>query len=169
MYGLYLILFIYLFIVCVQWYTHGRDITNRRQAGLEEPINPITVKAGLLKQRWRFAAGFDITATPSAADGVVYFPSWNGNLYAVNARNGALIWSQNLGQLTGLRPIALSSVNVTVSRATPVVADDLLIVSINGPAYVIAVKRSTGQLVWSTQVDPGRASIVTASGTVYKG
>nr|WET52740.1 oxidoreductase 12 [Callicarpa americana] len=150
-----------------EWLTHGGDITNRRNA-IGGTINPISVRLGLLRQRWKFLAGFDITATPSVADGVVYFPSWNGNLYAVNAFNGALIWQRSLGQLTGIPPTG-RYVNVTVSRATPVVADDLLIVGIYGPAYVVAVTRSTGQLVWSTLVDPGPLSLVTASGTVYRG
>ncbi|KAK4429964.1 hypothetical protein Salat_1297100 [Sesamum alatum] len=150
-----------------QWLTHGRDITNRRNA-IGGTINPISVKLGLLRQKWKFLAGFDITATPAVADGVVYFPSWNGNLYAVCAWSGALIWKQSLGPLTGIPPTG-QSVNVTVSRATPVVAGDLLLVGIYGLAYVVAVRRATGQLVWSTLVDPGPLSIVTASGTVYMG
>ncbi|XP_075484635.1 uncharacterized protein LOC142524502 [Primulina tabacum] len=150
-----------------EWYNHGRDITNRRNAIDEVIINPITVK-GLLKLRWLFNAGFDITATPAVANGVVYFPSWNGNLYAVNAFSGALTWQKNLGQLTGILP-SRQYVNVTVSRATPIVADDLLIVAIYGPAYVVAVKRATGQLVWSTRLDPGPLSQITQGGTVYRG
>lgn len=58
---------------------------------------------------------------------------------------------------------------MTVSRSTPVVADDLLIVGIYGPAYVVAVTRATGQLVWSTRLDPAPLGQVTASGTVYLG
>ncbi|XP_011087060.1 uncharacterized protein LOC105168623 [Sesamum indicum] len=150
-----------------EWFTHGGDISNRRNA-IGGTINPISVRLGLLRQRWKFLAGFDITATPAVADGVVYFPSWNGNLYAVSALSGALIWKQSLGSLTGIPPTG-RYVNATVSRATPVVVGDLLIVGIYGPAYVVAVRRATGQLVWSTLVDPGRLSIVTASGTVYMG
>ncbi|XP_042049086.1 polyvinylalcohol dehydrogenase-like [Salvia splendens] len=150
-----------------EWLTHGRDISNRRSE-IGGSINPISVRLGLLRQRWKFLAGFDITATPSVANGVVYFPSWNGNLYAVNAANGVLIWQRSLGQLTGIPPTG-TYVNVTVSRSTPVVADDLLIVGIYGPAYVVAVTRSTGTLVWSTRVDPAPLGLVTASGTVYKG
>ncbi|KAL7132892.1 hypothetical protein ABFS83_12G105400 [Erythranthe nasuta] len=150
-----------------EWLTHGGDITNRRNA-VGGTINPITVKLGLLRQKWKFLAGFDITATPSVADGAVYFPSWNGNLYAVDASNGALIWQQSLVQLTGLTPTGRYG-NATVSRATPVVAGDLLIVGIYGPAYVVAVTRSTGRLVWSTQLDPRPLALVTASGSVYKG
>ncbi|KAL0385737.1 UNVERIFIED_CONTAM: hypothetical protein Sradi_2968000 [Sesamum radiatum] len=151
----------------MQWLIHGGDITNRRNA-IGGTINPISLKLGLLRQRWKFLAGFDITATPAVADGIVYFPSWNGNLYAVSALSGALIWKQSLGSLTGIPPTG-QYVNVTVSRATPVVAGDLLLVGIYGPAYAVAVRLATGQLVWSTLVDPGPLSIVTASGTVYMG
>ncbi|KAL8035607.1 hypothetical protein ABFX02_12G108300 [Erythranthe guttata] len=170
--GIFVILLLPLCLLSVvekstaEWFTHGGDITNRRSA-VGGTINTVSVKLGLLKQKWKFSAGFDITATPSIADGVVYFPSWNGNLYAVDASNGTLIWQRSLGQLTGITPTRLY-VNVTVSRATPVVAGDLLIVAIYGPAYVVAVERATGRLVWSTRVDPGPLSVVTASGTVYR-
>lgn len=72
----------------MQWLNHGGEITNRRQA-VGGPINPISVRSGSLKLKWQFLAGFDITATPAVANGVVYFPSWNGNLYAVDATTGA--------------------------------------------------------------------------------
>ncbi|PIN25332.1 Polyvinyl alcohol dehydrogenase (cytochrome) [Handroanthus impetiginosus] len=150
-----------------EWFTHGGDITNRRN-GIGGTINPISVRAGLLRQRWKFLAGFDITATPSVAGRVVYFPSWNGNLYAVDAGNGRLIWKQSLGQLTGIPPTG-RYVNVTVSRSTPVVAGDLLLVGIYGPAYVVAVRRATGQLVWTSLLDPGPLSLITQSGTFYNG
>nr|GEY81516.1 PQQ-dependent membrane bound dehydrogenase, glucose/quinate/shikimate-related [Tanacetum cinerariifolium] len=146
------------------WVNHGRDITNGRYARDEFMINPSTVHK--LKLRWKFLTGADTTATPAVADGVVYFPAWNGFLYAVNAFTGDLIWKQNLTQLTGLTGTGVY-VNVTVVRATPVVARDLLIVGIYGPAVCIAVSRLTGQLVWSTTIDPRPLALITASGTVY--
>ncbi|KAG8366311.1 hypothetical protein BUALT_Bualt17G0066200 [Buddleja alternifolia] len=149
-----------------EWPNHGGDITNRRSS-IGGPINTLTVRSGLMRLRWKFLAGFDITATPAVADGAVYFPSWNGNIYAVNAVNGNLIWKQDIGQLTGIPPSGRYG-NATVSRATPVVAGDLLIVGIYGPGYVIALRRATGQLVWSTLVDPGPLSVITQSGTVYR-
>lgn len=154
------------FSLWMQWLNHGGDITNQRNAIRTPLINPFTVRN--LKLKWKFLAGFDITATPAVANGVVYFPSWNGNLYAVNAVNGVLIWKQNLTQITRIPPTG-RYVNVTVSRSTPVVAGDILIVGIYGPAYVVAVRRSTGELLWSTRVDPLPLSLVTASGTVYLG
>ncbi|GAY36594.1 hypothetical protein CUMW_023170, partial [Citrus unshiu] len=123
------------------------DLNNRRYAYGEVLINPVTVRN--LRLRWSFYAGKDISATPAVANGVVYFPSWNGYLYAVNAFNGALIWEQNLSKLTGLSGTGIV-VNVTV-------------------AVVVAVSRSNGELVWSTQIDPRPRSQITMSGSVYMG
>lgn len=133
---------------------------NRRYAAGEILLNPLTVRN--LALRWSFFAGKDISATPAVANGVVYFPSWNGYLYAVNAFNGALIWRQNLSELTGQSGTGVV-VNVTVSRSTPTVDGDLLIVGIYGPAVVIAVARSNGRLVWSTTLDPCPRVLITGS------
>ena len=64
-------------------------------------------------------------------------------------------------ELTGLNATGLvPKVNWTVSRSTPTIADDLLIIGIYGPAVVIAVERSTGKLVWSTQLDNHATRII---------
>ncbi|XP_071691199.1 uncharacterized protein [Rutidosis leptorrhynchoides] len=149
------------------WTNHGGDLSNRRYAYGETNISPETVNNLTLK--WKFFAGKDITATPAIYNDTIYFPSWNGNIYALNASNGSVIWEKNLGKLTGLNSTGLiQGVNSTVSRATPTVADDLLIIGIYGPAYVIGLKRSNGELVWSTQLDTHYASLVTMSGTYHR-
>ncbi|WKA04577.1 hypothetical protein VitviT2T_022599 [Vitis vinifera] len=56
-----------------------------------------------------------------------------------------------------------------VSRATPTIAGDMLIIGIYGPAVVIALKQATGRLVWSTQLDSNPAGVVTMSGTFHMG
>lgn len=152
----------------LQWLNHGSDITNDRKAEGEALISPRT--ASRLRLRWKFLAGRDITATPAIANGVAYFPSWDGNLYAVNAFNGGLIWKRNLNELTGLNGTGIIvNVNVTVSRTTPAIAGDRLIVGIYGPALVIAVSRLDGRLLWSTLLDPRPRALITASGTAYLG
>ncbi|GMN69856.1 hypothetical protein TIFTF001_038903 [Ficus carica] len=151
------------------WSSHSGDLYNRRCAKTETKIIPET--ASKLRLKWEFYAGKDITATPAIFEGTLYFPSWNGYLYAVNASEGSLVWKSNLQNLTGLKPTGfVFNVNWTVSRATPTVAgDDLLIVSIYEPAVVIAVKRSTGELVWSTQLSSNVAGVITMSETYYRG
>ncbi|XP_021818948.1 uncharacterized protein LOC110760903 [Prunus avium] len=152
------------------WLNHGGDLYNRRYAHRETKLSPKTVSK--LSLKWEFYAGKDISATPAIFDGTLYFPSWNGFIYAVKASDGSLVWKKNLHALTGFNATGfVLKVNWTVSRSTPtVVADhDLLIVGIYGPAVVIALQRSTGKLIWSTLLDTHAASLITISGTYYKG
>lgn len=150
------------------WLNHGGDLHNRRYANKETTISHHSVSR--LRLKWKFYAGNDITATPAIFNGNLYFPSWNGYIYAVKAKEGTLIWKKNLQELTGLHPTGLiNNVNWTVSRSTPTVAGDLLIIGIYGPAVVIAVKQSTGELVWSTLLDNHSTSFITMSGTYYRG
>jgi len=136
---------------------------------MEHKISVETVSN--LSLKWKFNAGKDITATPAIFDGILYFPSWNGDIFAVRTQDGSLVWRQNLQNLTRLSATGfVAGVNWTVARATPTIAeDDLLVVGIYGPAVVIAVKRSTGELVWKTRLDSHNSSIITMSGTYYKG
>ncbi|WVZ05914.1 hypothetical protein V8G54_019260 [Vigna mungo] len=150
------------------WLNHGGDLFNRRYAYKERKISPET--AANLRLKWKFYAGKDITATPAIYDGTLYFPSWNGNIYAVKEGDGSLVWKQNLQILTGLKATGfVQNVNWTVSRSTPTVAGDLLIVGIYGPAIVIGVRRTNGELVWKTTLDNHPAALITMSGTFYNG
>ena len=147
---------------------HGGDLYNKRFADKETKINPTT--ASKLRLKWEFYAGNDIGATPAIFDGVLYFPSWNGNLYAVRASDGSLVWKKDLQTLTGLRPSGFAlNVNRTAARATPTIAGDLLIVGIYGPPVLFTVRQSTGDLVWSTRLTNNIAGVITMSGTYYQG
>ncbi|KAH7404165.1 hypothetical protein KP509_15G013300, partial [Ceratopteris richardii] len=115
--------------------------------------------------RWALRTGSDVTATPAIAGGSVYFPAWNGMLYAVDEETGRLQWRTNL------LPLADDVFNC--SRATPVVWKDLLLVSILGPirarpAIIVAINRNTGAVVWtSPRLDSSYYSMITMSGTAH--
>ncbi|KAL6135665.1 hypothetical protein ACLB2K_067892 [Fragaria x ananassa] len=159
------------YITTQNWENHGGDLFNRRYAFKETKISPETVSK--LRLKWKFYAGDPITATPAIYDNSLYFPSWNGYIYAVRASDGSLIWKKNLLTLTGLNTTGfVYAVNTTISRSTPTIAGDrgdLLIFGLYAPAVVVAVERSTGRLVWSTFLDRHPASLITMSGTYYKG
>lgn len=156
--------------VTQNWLNHGGDLRNRRYAKYETKISLETVSK--LRFKWEFNAGKDITVTPSIYDGTLYFPSWNGHLYALKASDGSVVWEHNLGILTGLNWTGFITPNWIVSRSTPTIAgdnDELLIVGIYGPAVLIALERSTGKLVWSVRLDSHAAGAITMSPTYYKG
>ncbi|CAL5367883.1 unnamed protein product [Camellia sinensis] len=151
------------------WLNHGGDVYNQRHAHGESKISPSTVSN--LSLKWEFKTGKDISATPAIFNGTLYFPCWNGFIYAVKAADGSVVWKKDLQKLTGIHNTTVRQGNFsrTASRSTPTVADDLLIFGIYGPAFVVAVKRATGKLVWSTPLDSHPTGVVTVSGTFHKG
>ena len=70
------------------------------------------------------AGGTTIVWLTTVADGVVYFPDWNGYLYAVNAQTGGLIWQQQISNRTPLsisraRTIAVIGIEKRASDNPP--------------------------------------------------
>lgn len=55
------------------------------------------------------------------------------------------------------------------ARNSPTIYKDLLIVGLYGPAWVLALKRSTGQLVWETVLDRHPLAVITMSPTIENG
>lgn len=92
--------------------------------------------------RWKFLADSEVTTSPAVADGMVYFGSWGGYVYAVRASDGSKIWERLHTTRTGdgqpLRGFTYSS--------PAIVGERLLIGSEDGHLYCIATK--TGDLLW---------------------
>src|SRR5216683_6338747 len=92
-----------------EWTLSGHDAVNTRNQPLETRINPVNVSN--LAVKWTFITGSDVSATPTVADDTVYVPDWAGNLYAVRAGTGQLVWSRKISEYTGQRR--------SVSRVSP--------------------------------------------------
>jgi polyvinyl alcohol dehydrogenase (cytochrome) len=153
------------------WRIAGRDLDNSRSQPSEKKIG--TENVHQLVPKWVFETGSDVSATPTVAGNSVYFPDWAGNLFAVAANNGRLLWSRKISDFTG-RPGG-------ISRVSPAIFEDQLIIgdhdgvawlsigpASHGGAHVIAVDRHTGDLRWITQVDAHPAAIVTGSPVVHE-
>jgi len=155
-----------------QWRMAGQDVRNWRNQD-ETDIAPHNV--GTLRTKWVFTTGADVSATPSVANGVVYFPDFAGNMFAVKAKTGALVWSRKVASWTGIAG--------DYSRNSPVVWRNMLIFGdqagtgatwdgsqLRGAgARMIAVDAGTGNLIWSTQVDAFPTSMITGSPVVHDG
>lgn len=140
------------------WVNHGGNILNHRSASSKIGVGNV----GGLALKWKFRVGGDVTATPSisARDEVIYFPSFNGNLYALDANTGRVVWQRNLSSLEA----------GALARATPVIAGDVLLVNLLYPPIVMALNRSTGDRIWATpRLDANPVAIITMSGTVHDG
>jgi polyvinyl alcohol dehydrogenase (cytochrome) len=141
------------------WTSASQSILGNRSQPLDHAINP--GNAAELAPKWVFTDHGDVSATPTVAGGVVYFPDFGGYLNAVNASNGSLVWQRQISSYDGQAG--------QVSRNSPLVDGNLLILGDNaghaqsGGAHLFAVNKTNGNLVWSTQVDTNPAAIVTSS------
>ncbi|KAH7404154.1 hypothetical protein KP509_15G012700 [Ceratopteris richardii] len=143
-----------------KWVNHGNGLKNQRRAK-DSVINRNTVSS--MTQSWTFPATFDVTATPAIADGAIYFPAWDGMLYALNEKTGELLWRTNL--------LAVANASYsTGARATPTIWGRVLLIGLQGPASVVSVDRSSGAIMWiSPTLDDSPYAVITTSGTVYDG
>src|SRR5258705_5158645 len=153
-----------------QWPIAGHDLDNSRSQPSEKKIGTDNVHQ--LVPKWVFTTGSDVAATPTVAGNAVYFPDWAGNLYAVRANDGRLIWTRTITDYTG--------VPETISRVSPAIFEDRLIIGDhNGASWVssasgfvggaleIAAARQSGALLWIRQVDAHPAALITGSPVVH--
>jgi polyvinyl alcohol dehydrogenase (cytochrome) len=147
------------------WTSAGHGVADARYQPLESRISPLNVTR--LKPKWVFTTHGSESATPVVYKGVVYFPDFGGYINAVNASTGALIWQEPVSSYDGVAG--------SYSRDSPVIHGKELIFGdvVSGlhsaGAHVIAVRASTGALLWSTQVDSHPAAIITGSPVVAGG
>jgi polyvinyl alcohol dehydrogenase (cytochrome) len=154
--------------VTPDWTSAGQNSQNTRDAASEQILGPGNV-AGLTP-RWAVPTGGDVAATPTVADGVVYVPDLGGNLWAVNAATGAVIWCKRVGDYTGVLGDS-SRTSPAVSGGEIVIGDGFLtsrLVSRAG-AFVVGIDAASGALRWRTQVDSNPYAIVTSSPVIDQG
>ena len=85
------------------WTSAGQNRSNTRYAKTESKISPANV--GNLDVKWVFETGGDVSATPAVDGKAVYVPDWAGNLFKIDRKTGALIWSRQISEYTGIASV----------------------------------------------------------------
>lgn len=135
----------------VDWPFFAHDISGSGYNPDETKLTPATVSG--LKPKWIFEAEADVSSQPVVVDGVVYFGSWDGKEYAVDARTGKKIWDFDCG--------SPSRSGAAYDRGTLYFGD------INGRLYSVDAK--TGSLNWKQKIDPHPHAVATSSPIIYNG
>jgi len=151
------------------WPMFGQNVANT--AATTTPGNSMSPKQiAKLKPKWTLTTGGDVSARAAVVNGVVYFPDWGGNIWAVDSESGHVVWSHQLsdyGLATG-----------TVSRTSPSVVNGIVYLGTqyiaSGPTgWLLAINASTGALVWKVRPTTSNpfpvitGSPVVAGGVVY--
>jgi len=87
-------------------------------------------------------------ATPTVANGVVYTLSRKGDVFALNAKDGTVIWARNIVQEDGARPPGYGGF-----AGSPLVLGDKVI--LNGSPGGMALDAKTGKTLWKSGTGPG--------------
>jgi outer membrane protein assembly factor BamB len=136
-----------------EWRELGGNLSRTYFNPDETAINRDTARR--LVPRWRFLTGAVVTSSPIVADvtlpdrgktKLVFASSWDGNLYALTARDGELVWSY------AYKPHPGASYPQASSPTVADVGGNRLVVVGSGMT-IYALDAATGTLVW--QFDAG--------------
>jgi outer membrane protein assembly factor BamB len=98
---------------------------------------------GSLQLKWKnsigaYTGGFGFHSSPAVVNGVIYFGSDDGNVYALNASTGATLWSVATGSEVRSSPAVANGVVYTASSGAMLI-----------PPAVFALNANTGAPLWS--------------------
>jgi PQQ-dependent dehydrogenase (methanol/ethanol family) len=132
-----------------EWLTIGGDWGNTRYSTLGQ-INRANAKS--LKGAWVVHLGsglgtrYSMEGTPIVKDGVMYFATGNDDVFALDARSGALIWEHRSGIDQNINTVCCGWDN----RGVAVADGKVFLGQLDGS--FVALDAKTGQQVWKTQV-----------------
>jgi len=141
----------------------GQDLHNTRSQPDQTKLN--AGNASRLALKWSTSVHGDVSATPAIVGGAVYFPDWGGYLTKLDAATGKLLWERRINSYAGEPQSAFSRTSPAVVGSTLYIGDQ------NGAtgAHVLAINATTGDLIWSTVINPSPVAIVTQSPVVNAG
>lgn len=103
---------------------------------------------------WVFSTGGFVRSSPAVVNGSIFFGSWDGFFYCLDANSGGLLWKYPIREVIATSP-AVDSGRVCFG------ADD---------GYVYSMNAITGELLWRTQIGGRvRSSPTIADGYLYIG
>jgi alcohol dehydrogenase (cytochrome c) len=139
------------------WLTYYGAYDGQRYSPLDQ-INKENVKR--IAPQWVFQAGsvglhsgkstYSFEASPIVVDGVMFVSGWDGWVWALDARNGDLLW-----QYRHAIPFDVSLCCGNVNRGVAVAQGMVFVVTLN--AHIIALDAATGKKVWDQTYGDVRA------------
>lgn len=133
-------------------FSSAQEWSTFRGDALHTGFSPSTTDTLLAAEAWKFQTNGAIHASPVVSNGRVIVASTDNQVYALDARNGNLIWQQQLGQWI---------------ESTPVVSQGKVIVAAMDH-NVYGLDESTGRIDWIFETESWlEASPVAGDGLVY--
>jgi quinohemoprotein ethanol dehydrogenase len=147
------------------WLTNGGDVSNARYSSLNQ-IN--TSNVANLKEAWHIhldgsgmASKYSAEATPLVYNGVMYIPTGNSDVFAVDAATGARLWTYH------------SNINQTVNtaccgwdnRGVAIGDGKIYVAQLDG--RLVALDQRTGAVIWKIVVHNWREGYTLTAAPLY--
>lgn len=152
------------------WLGWGANVYNNRLAAPDAVVDAANVAS--LHPVCQKAYSVGVSATPLVVDGIVYYPTWSGLLVALDYKKCEVLWQTNITEISlAYKPVPTQLLQVvnTVSRTTPMLSDNVLILGTQANALLLAVDKRNGKLVDQIQLNDHPTAIITMSPTVWQG
>ncbi len=147
------------------WLAHGRTFNEQRFSPLKL-INDKNVKD--LKLAWSYKLDVDrgTEATPIVVDGTMYTTGAYSIVYALDAKNGKLLWKYDPKIQ---RDYAERACCDAVNRGVAVLEGKVYVATLDG--YLVALDAATGKVVWKkdTVIDRTRKYTITGAPRIARG
>ncbi|MGI8741046.1 MAG: PQQ-binding-like beta-propeller repeat protein [Bryobacteraceae bacterium] len=130
----------------------------------ESRISPKNVRR--LGQNWTLSLGTGLASGVTVVHGVLYFGDWDGDLYALRASDGSILWQRWLGRAADPEfPECQPAIGIT---SQPVVAGDTVYAG-GGDSAFYALDRTSGNILWRVPLaDPASGSYLWSSITLWR-
>lgn len=108
-----------------------------------------------LRPAWGVLTSDNISATPVVAGGILYVGSWDGTFYAVDARNGTVLWTFQIDDENRVAFGRIVSSAAIDRLAVPGVGEiDVVLFGGGGTLYALAPGRTGPRVLAKVGVDP---------------
>ena len=147
------------------WVTNGGNLTNQRYSTLKQ-IDTSNVKQ--LKGAWMarlkgsgFGGKYSFEATPLVKDGIMYVVTGNDDVFALNAKTGAILWERWSGIDQKISTACCGWDNRGLAMG-----EGLLFLG-QLDARVVALDIKTGNEVWQTPLEEWQSGYTITSAPLY--
>ena len=150
-----------------EWLAPGGDLRNTRYSTLDQ-LTPANVRQ--LKGAWvvhlgsGLGAKYSLETTPIVKDGVMYVTSGNDDVYALDARTGALLWEHKSGIDQNITTVCCGWDN----RGVAIGEGKVFLGQLDG--NFVALDAATGEVAWKTEIGKWQdAYTITSAPTYFNG
>ncbi|KAL8664148.1 MAG: hypothetical protein Q9168_007965 [Polycauliona sp. 1 TL-2023] len=149
------------------WLGWGAGIYNNRRASSDARVNSANVASLYQTCQQDYENGE--SAPPLVADGIAYYPTWNGWLVALDYKKCEVRWITNITRIIDRYNSKYYDTMSPVSRTSPAMYKNTLFIGTQANALLLAINKRNGKLVDTIQISDHPLAVVTQAPTVWQG